>query len=170
VLNQLAGVPIGCSQSKFGEADGERLRVGSLRSLSISAQSGKSLQSIKSAHSEQSDEIGQKMVSEGGCGVAQPEEAEQIRRRSRGPACPVGKGRRSGVGRWERERLALNLAPDHRTWASSSTRTRRNGSTSVTKPIVWKVPRSASLVTVAGLMSTQTTLTRAGNRLPTAME
>src|SRR5258708_19011884 len=52
---------------------------------------------------------------------------------------------------------------------SSRTSTRRNGSTSVTSPTVWKVPRSASFVTVAGLMSTQTVFTLAGSKLPTAM-
>ena len=36
--------------------------------------------------------------------------------------------------------------------------------------MVWNVPRSDSLVTVAGLMSTQTTLTHAGSRLPVAIE
>ena len=36
--------------------------------------------------------------------------------------------------------------------------------------MVWNVPRSLSLVTVAGLMSTQTTLTQAGSRLPVAIE
>ena len=36
--------------------------------------------------------------------------------------------------------------------------------------MVWNVPRSLSLVTVAGLMSTQTTLTHAGSRLPVAIE
>ena len=40
----------------------------------------------------------------------------------------------------------------------------------MTRPTVWNVPRSLSLVTVAGLMSTQTTLTHAGSRLPVAIE
>ena len=54
--------------------------------------------------------------------------------------------------------------------ASSPAKERRNGSTSVTRPIVWNVPRSPSLITVAGLMSTQTTFTQAGSRLPVAIE
>src|SRR5258708_4470534 len=53
--------------------------------------------------------------------------------------------------------------------SNSSTRARRNGSASVTTPTVWWLPRSASLVTVAGLMSTHATLTQAGKRLPTAI-
>src|SRR5713101_8261812 len=55
-------------------------------------------------------------------------------------------------------------------FVASSTSTRRNGSTSVTKPTDWNVPRSASFVTVAGLISTQTVFTDAGSKLPTAME
>src|SRR3989304_1036476 len=47
---------------------------------------------------------------------------------------------------------------------------RKNGSTSVTRPTVWKLPRSLSLITVEGLMSMQTTLVQAGSRLPTATE
>ena len=54
--------------------------------------------------------------------------------------------------------------------STSCTSARRNGSTSVTRPTVWKLPRSLSLMTVEGLMSTQTTLTQAGSRLPTATE
>src|SRR4051794_18866101 len=46
---------------------------------------------------------------------------------------------------------------------SSWTRMRRKGSTSVTRPTVWNEPRSLSLMTVEGLMSTQTTLTHAGS-------
>ena len=45
----------------------------------------------------------------------------------------------------------------------------RNNPTSVTRPIVWLDPRSASFVTTAGLMSTQITLTHAGSMLPTPM-
>ena len=41
---------------------------------------------------------------------------------------------------------------------------------SVTRPIAWKVPRSLSLVTTEGLMSTQIVLTFAGRRFPTAIE
>src|SRR5205814_721752 len=44
---------------------------------------------------------------------------------------------------------------------------RRNNPTSVTMPIVCDEPRSASLVTTAGLMSTQTRRTHAGSILPT---
>jgi len=40
----------------------------------------------------------------------------------------------------------------------------------VTTPIAWVEPRSASLVTAAALMSTQTSGTEAGSRLPVAME
>ena len=40
----------------------------------------------------------------------------------------------------------------------------------MTMPTVWMLPRSVSLVTVAGLMSTQATLTQAGSRLPVAIE
>ena len=36
-------------------------------------------------------------------------------------------------------------------------------------PMVWDDPRSASLVTTAGLMSTHTILTHDGNMLPTPM-
>src|SRR5690242_6422064 len=45
----------------------------------------------------------------------------------------------------------------------------RNSSTSVTSPIACAVPRSAILVTTAGLMSTATQRTAAGSRLPVAM-
>src|SRR5262245_28125348 len=51
--------------------------------------------------------------------------------------------------------------------STSFTSARKKGSTSVTRPTVWKEPRSASLMTVEGLMSTQTTFTHAGSRLPT---
>jgi hypothetical protein len=54
--------------------------------------------------------------------------------------------------------------------ARSLTSSRKNGSASVTMPTVWMLPRSMSLVTVAGLMSTQATRTQAGSKLPTAME
>src|SRR6266545_4771654 len=47
---------------------------------------------------------------------------------------------------------------------------RKNDSTSVTSPIDCQLPRSASLVTTAGLMSTQTVRTPAGSMLPVAME
>ena len=40
----------------------------------------------------------------------------------------------------------------------------------MTRPTVWKLPRSISLVTTAGLMSTQTVATDAGSRFPTAIE
>src|SRR4029079_13052065 len=53
---------------------------------------------------------------------------------------------------------------------SSVTSSRRKGSTSVTMPTVCMLPRSMSLVTVAGLMSMQATLTQAGRRLPVAIE
>src|SRR3989338_5572732 len=46
---------------------------------------------------------------------------------------------------------------------------RRNDSVSETMPMPWNVPRSASFVTTAGLMSTQTVFTVAGSRLPVAM-
>src|SRR5262245_25634247 len=54
--------------------------------------------------------------------------------------------------------------------STSPTSARKKGSTSVTRPTVWNEPRSESLITVLGLISTQTTLTQAGRRLPTAME
>ena len=41
---------------------------------------------------------------------------------------------------------------------------------SVTMPIAWALPRSASLVTVAGLMSTATSGIDAGRMLPVAIE
>src|SRR2546427_495252 len=47
---------------------------------------------------------------------------------------------------------------------------RKNDSTSVTRPIDCQLPRSASLVTTAGLMSTHTVRTPAGSMLPVAME
>src|SRR5207245_8107515 len=53
--------------------------------------------------------------------------------------------------------------------ARHSASSRRKDSTSVTRPRVWEEPRSASLVTTAGLMSTQTVFTTAGSRLPVAM-
>src|SRR5439155_9924697 len=46
---------------------------------------------------------------------------------------------------------------------------RRNSPTSVTMPRAWWLPRSASLVTTAWLMSTQYVSTPAGSRLPVAM-
>ena len=54
--------------------------------------------------------------------------------------------------------------------SSSSASCSTNSPTSVTTPIVWKLPRSASLVTTAGLMSTHTVCTAAGSRLPVAIE
>src|SRR4029453_399037 len=53
---------------------------------------------------------------------------------------------------------------------SSSANAPRNRPTSVTTPVAWAEPRSASLVTVDGLMSTQTSGTEAGSRLPVAIE
>ena len=53
---------------------------------------------------------------------------------------------------------------------NSSTKARKNGATSVTRLTVWNEPRSASLMAVEGLMSTQTTRTQEGSRLPTAIE
>src|SRR5262249_37709066 len=52
---------------------------------------------------------------------------------------------------------------------SSVTNARKKGSASVTMPMVWWLPRSASFVTVAGLISTQVTFTQAGSKLPVAM-
>src|SRR2546427_626265 len=46
---------------------------------------------------------------------------------------------------------------------------RKKDSTSVTRPIDCQLPRSASLVTTAGLMSTQTVRTPAGSMMPVAM-
>src|SRR5206468_10116942 len=77
------------------------------------------------------------------------------------------------VGRAHQDpgRRGHRSAPPDGSWTPSSVaRLRRNGSTSVTRPTVWNVPRSLSLVTVAGLMSTETTLTQAGSRLPVAIE
>lgn len=68
-----------------------------------------------------------------------------------------------------RGQAAQELSPDS-TRSISSSIARRNGSISVTTGIVWKEPRSLSLMTVDGLMSTHTTLTHAGNRFPTATE
>src|SRR4029453_12182497 len=59
--------------------------------------------------------------------------------------------------------------PAQRAGASSSVRAPRNRPTSVTTPVAWAEPRSASLVTVAGLMSTHTSGTDAGSRLPVAI-
>src|SRR5262249_15499395 len=50
------------------------------------------------------------------------------------------------------------------------TSSRRKDSTSVTSPTDCQLPRSASLVTTAGLMSTQTVRTCAGSILPVAIE
>src|SRR5450756_575050 len=47
--------------------------------------------------------------------------------------------------------------------SSSSASCSTNRPTSVTMPTVWKLPRSANLVTTAGLMSTQTVRTEAGS-------
>src|SRR5258708_3316163 len=46
----------------------------------------------------------------------------------------------------------------------------RNKPTSVTTPTACPVPRSLTLVTTAGLISTQTILTQLGSMLPTAIE
>src|ERR1700730_299783 len=46
----------------------------------------------------------------------------------------------------------------------------RNRPTSVTTPTACPVPRSLTLVTTAGLISTQTILTQLGSMLPTAIE
>ena len=40
----------------------------------------------------------------------------------------------------------------------------------MTTPTVWEEPRSLSLVTTAGLMSTHTTRTQEGSMFPTPME
>src|SRR5579871_1218882 len=45
----------------------------------------------------------------------------------------------------------------------------RKPSTSMTRPMAWKLPRSESLVTTAGLISTHTVVTPADSRLPVAM-
>src|SRR5207302_32051 len=54
--------------------------------------------------------------------------------------------------------------------SSAATSSRRNDSTSVTRPTDCQDPRSLSLVTTAGLMSTQTVRVLAGSRLPVAIE
>src|SRR5207237_1942105 len=54
--------------------------------------------------------------------------------------------------------------------SNASTSSRRKESTSVTRPMLCQLPRSASLVTTAGFMSTQTVCTAAGRRLPVAIE
>ncbi len=54
-------------------------------------------------------------------------------------------------------------------WSASAS-VRRNRPTSVTMPMAWPEPRSASFVTTAGLMSTQMVRTQAGIMLPVAME
>src|SRR5207253_178676 len=69
---------------------------------------------------------------------------------ARGPAC----------------RVLYPWCPVSTTRASS----RKNDSTSVTSPTDCQLPRSASLVTTAGLMSTHTVRTPAGSMLPVAME
>src|SRR5579871_141829 len=57
-------------------------------------------------------------------------------------------------------------APLHNCLASKP----RNCPTSVTTPTAWPVPRSLTLVTTAGLMSTHTILTQLGSMLPVAIE
>src|SRR5207237_93794 len=54
-------------------------------------------------------------------------------------------------------------------YSSASTSSLKNNSASVTTAAAWKLPRSASLVTTAGLMSTTTVRTVEGSRFPVAM-
>jgi len=69
-----------------------------------------------------------------------------------------------------RDRRSKRLRPQERPGASSSANAPRKRPTSVTTPTDWVEPRSASLVTEARLMSTQTSGTEAGRRLPVAIE
>jgi alkanesulfonate monooxygenase SsuD/methylene tetrahydromethanopterin reductase-like flavin-dependent oxidoreductase (luciferase family) len=83
-----------------------------------------------------------------------------------GPALATHRGHPPSGGPVTR----LPPARQERTEASSSARAPRNRPTSVTTPVAWAEPRSASLVTVEGLMSTHTSGTEAGSRLPVAIE
>src|SRR4249919_3044111 len=57
----------------------------------------------------------------------------------------------------------------HYDYDNADANCRRNSPTSVTMPMVCDDPRSASLVTTAGLMSTETIFTHDGSMFPTPM-